>query len=400
MSLTATESHSGGLTTAINADSVQSTHHQVEYLPSLTALRGIAALLVAIFHFEMAAARFIPQAQSMFFEKCYLMVDLFFIMSGFIMMHVYSKDFLHRVEGRSLKNFLVARFARVYPLHLFSLLLLVIIVRWITDWGNPPIVFEQPSDILPNVFLLQSFGVMKIYSWNIPSWSISAEAAAYLLFPLLVLALGKNKPVFVVVLTVLVLVAYYSIMFLLPRVNPLHPEIPVPNNLNTTFDYGYIRGIAGFTAGMLVYLAYGVQAVRKAFSSDLVAVMIILAVGVSMHFSWNDGVTAMLFSALVLSFTANNGAVARICKGKLLQFLGDISYSIYLMQIFLQEPFSHGIQLPGTIGEGRGKQNIEFFSGLGYCLIYVILLILISYLTYTWVERPSRRFLNRMFRPH
>jgi peptidoglycan/LPS O-acetylase OafA/YrhL len=400
MSQTATESHSGGLTTAINADSVQRAHHNVEYLPSLTALRGIAALLVAVFHFEMAAARFVPAEQSMFFEKCYLMVDLFFIMSGFIMMHVYSKDFLRKIEGRSLKNFLVARFARVYPLHLFSLLLLVIIVRWITDWGNPPIVFEQPSDILPNVFLLQSFGVMKIYSWNIPSWSISAEAAAYLLFPLLVLALGKNKPVFVVVLTALVVIAYYSIMFVLPRVNPLHPEIPVPHNLNTTFDYGFIRGIAGFTAGMLVYLAYGLPVIRKTFSSDLASVLIIVAVVLSMHFALNDGLTAFLFSALVLSFTANTGVIARVCRGKVLQFLGDISYSIYLMQIFLQEPFSHGIQLPGTIGLGRGKQNIEFFSGLGYCLFYVILLILISYVTYTWVEQPSRRLINRMFRPH
>ena len=373
------------------------TAHKVEYLSSLTALRGIAALLVAVFHFEMAVARFVPAEQTMFFEKCYLMVDLFFIMSGFIMMHVYSTHFKNNIQTKSLKNFLVARFARVYPLHLFSLLLLVLIVRWITNWGNPPIIFEQPADILPNIFLLQSFGFTKIYSWNIPSWSISAEWAAYLLFPVIALSINKKKTISVVILVILIIAAYYAIMYLLPRKNPINPAIPVPHNLNTTFDYGYIRGIAGFTTGVLVYMAYSLRTVRKALSYDLVSLVIITAIIISMHFSLNDGITVSLFAVLVLSFTANNGRIARFCNQKTLQFLGDISYSVYLMQIFLQEPFSHGIYLPGITGIGRGKQNIDFSSGIIYCTVYLILLIFISYITYQWIERPSRRFINRIW---
>ncbi|MBB6498806.1 acyltransferase family protein [Pedobacter cryoconitis] len=380
------------------AKPIQITDHQVEYLSSLTALRGIAALLVAVFHFEMAIARFVPAAQTMFFEKCYLMVDLFFIMSGFIMMHVYSSHFKNNIQTNSLKNFLVARFARIYPLHLFSLLLLVVIVRWITNWGNPPIIFEQPSDILPNIFLLQSFGFTKIYSWNIPSWSISAEWAAYLLFPVIALSINKRKAISVILLVILIVTAYYAIMYLLPRKNPLHPSIPVPHNLNTTFDYGYLRGIAGFTAGILVYLAYQLQTVRRAFSSDTVSLLTLFAVTMSMHFSLNDGITVFLFAILVLSITVNNGRIAKLCNRKILQFLGDISYSVYLMQIFLQEPFSHGIYLPGITGIGRGKQNIDFSSGITYCLAYLILLVLISYITYQWVERPSRRFINHIWR--
>lgn len=386
-----------GITTAVNAESVQITAHKVEYLSSLTALRGIAALLVAVFHFEMAAARFVPADQTMFFEKCYLMVDLFFIMSGFIMIHVYSDHFKNKIQANTLKNFLVARFARIYPLHIFTLLLLVVIVRWITDWGNPPILLEQPSDILPNVFLLHSFGVTNIYSWNIPSWSISAEWAAYLLFPIIAICINKKRALSIILLTILVVAAYYSIMYVLPRKNPINPAIPVPHNLNTTFDYGYIRGIAGFTTGILIYLAYELQAIRKAFSSDLISLLIVLGIIVSMHFSLNDGITVSLFAVLVLSFTANNGRIAKICNRKILQFLGNISYSIYLMQIFLQEPFSHGIYLPGTIGMGRGKQNIDFSSGILYCIVYLILLVIISYVTYQWIERPSRRFINRIW---
>lgn len=381
--------------TSINDKTVQVKDHKVEYISSLTALRGIAALLVAIFHFEMAAARFVPQAQSMFFEKCYLMVDLFFIMSGFIMLHVYSKDFNARIQGESLRKFFVARFARVYPLHLFSTLLLVVIVRYLTDWGNPPILLEQPSDILPNILLLHSFGFTKIYSWNIPSWSISAEFGAYLLFPFLALFLNRKLMIAVVLLAVFVVAAYYSIMYVLPRTNPINPAIPVPHNLNTTFDYGYIRGIAGFVTGMLVYLAYGLQSIRKAFSADFLSILLMLGIGVSLHYALNDGIAVSLFALLVLSVAANTGKVAAFFNTRGMQFLGDISYSIYLMQIFLQEPFSHGYQLPGTVGVGRGKQNIELFSGLFYCLIYVVLLVLISYVTYRWLERPCRRFINR-----
>lgn len=375
----------------------QITTPKVEYLSSLTALRGIAALLVAVFHFEMAVARFVPAAQSMFFEKCYLMVDLFFMMSGFIMLHVYSNQFKDNIQTKSLKKFLVARFARIYPLHLFSLLLLIVIVRWLTDWGNPPIILEQPADILPNIFLLHSFGFTKIYSWNIPSWSISAEWAAYLLFPIIALCINKKKVITIILLALFIIAAYYAIMYLLSRKNPINPAIPVPHNLNTTFDYGYIRGIAGFATGILVYLLYELRAVRKAFSSDLVSLLIILAITISMHFALNDSLAVLLFAILVLSFTANNGRIAKICNRKILQFLGDISYSVYLMQIFLQEPFSHGIYLPGITGIGRGKQNIDFSSGVLYCIIYLILLIMISYISYQWVERPSRRFINRIW---
>ena len=394
MNQTALRSDVANRPTALNDKAIQVEDHKVEYLSSLTALRGVAAILVAVFHFEMAAARFVPASQSMFFEKCFIMVDLFFIMSGFIMLHVYSKDFQQRLQGETLKKFFVARFARVYPLHLFSLLLLVVIVRWITDWGNPPILLEQPSDILPNILLLHSFGVTNIYSWNIPSWSISAEFAAYLLFPFIALFINKKRALSIVLLLLLVVVAYYSIMYVLPRKNPINPAIPVPHNLNTTFDYGYIRGIAGFITGLLVYLAYGLKSVKSAFSGDAISFVILLAIGASLHFALNDGLTVFLFAMLVLSVAANKGMIAGFCNTKVMQFLGDISYSIYLMQIFLQEPFSHGYLLPGTVGVGRGKQNIELFSGVGYCLIYLILLVLISYITYRWVERPARKFIN------
>ncbi len=358
-------------------------------------MRGIAAILVAVFHFEMAICRFIPASTTLFFERSYLMVDLFFVMSGFIMLHVYGSSFSEKLQSIQLKKFFVARFARTYPLHLFTLLLLVLIVRYLTDWGHPPIRLEQPGDILPNVFLLQSFGVCKIYNWNIPSWSISAEWGAYLLFPFLALWIGRSGKIAAGLLILFVVAAYGCIMYVLPRINPLNPAIPVPHNLNTTFDYGYLRGIAGFIIGMLVYRLYHHQDTVRILGKDTASAVILLLTIAALHFGINDALVVLLFAALVLTTAANSGRLHRLCSHRILQWLGNISYSIYLMQIFLQEPFSHGIRLPGVTGTARGKFNIDFPHGLGYCAIYLLLLVSLSTLTYYGIEQPCRKFINR-----
>ncbi len=369
--------------------------NKTEYLSNLTPLRGIAALLVAVFHFEMAIARFIPAAQTMFFEKCYLMVDLFFIMSGFIMMHVYDETFTNSINKISLRKFFVARFARIYPLHFFALALLVILVLVFSPAGTYPNRIEDPSAILTNFLLIHTFYIHNIYTWNIPSWSISAEMVAYIFFPIIAIFINRKKALSVIVLIIFIVAAYYSIMYLLPRKNPLYPEIPVPHNINTTYDYGSLRGVAGFIAGMLMYLVYQLPQFRNIFSKDIVAFLICIALIVSMHFAVSDAWVVILFAAIVISFASNENYLHKICNNRVLQYLGDISYSIYLMQIFFQEPFSKGLRLPDTIGFGRGKQNIDFSSGLMYCTIYLLLLIAVSSVTYYFIEKPCRRFINR-----
>lgn len=369
---------------------------QPGYLSNLTPLRGFAALLVAIFHFEMAIGRFIPAGTTMLVEKSYLMVDLFFVLSGFIMLHVYGRAFDGSLQNGNLRHFFVARFARTYPLHLFALLLLVVIVRYLTNWGNPPIPMEQPRDILPNVFLLQAWGVCKIYTWNIPSWSISAEWAAYLIFPFLALWVSRRRRLAPILLGAGVVISWCAIMYLLPRKNPFNPLIPVPHNLNTTYDYGWLRGIAGFCAGMVIYQLYPKPGIRRIIGGDGASVLILLLVAAALHFAVNDAIVVLLFAALVLNFSLNTGRLRRVCNLRLLQYLGDISYSIYLMQIFLQEPFSHGIRLPGVTGLARGKFNfVNFWHGLGFCLLYVLLLIGLASVTYFFIERPCRRWINQ-----
>ena len=370
--------------------------HKAEYLSNLTPLRGIAALLVAVFHFEMAIARFVPAKQTMFFEKCYLMVDLFFIMSGFIILHVYKDDFANRFEINRFKKYIIARFARIYPLHFFAMLLLVILVIVFSPPGTYPNPIENPAAIPTGFLLLHSYYIHNLYTWNIPSWSISAEWAAYLLFPFLALFLNKKKLLALIIFLIGVTAAYVSIMYFLPRKNYMYPSIPVPHNLNTTYDYGFLRGIAGFVTGMIVYKLYQWSSLKGKFQNDIFAVVTIILLVLALHFAVNDAYCIILFAALVFSFALNNGYLHASCNNRLAQYIGKISYSIYLMQIFLQEPFSKGLRLPGVVGFGRGKQNIDFASGLGYCFIYLILLLAISSITYYTVEQPCRKWINKL----
>src|SRR6185369_10335568 len=89
-----------------------------EELPSLTALRGIAAIVVMIYHFAtMAFGRDdLPEA----IKRGYMAVDLFFLLSGFVLSHVYGRHFVITIDRRDLASFAWARLARIYPVHLLT----------------------------------------------------------------------------------------------------------------------------------------------------------------------------------------------------------------------------------------------------------------------------------------
>ena len=229
---------------------MQPTH---KYLSNLTPLRGIAALWVVVFHFSEIVAKFVSTDRSLLLSKGYLMVDLFFIMSGFIICHVYQENFQSGFSGYNFRRFIVARFARVYPLHFITLLLSIAIFVPMFGWDP---LFDNPRAIPTNLLLIHSFGIHKLFNWNVPSWSISAEWWAYMVFPLLAIFIYRKKGMAVILLALFVVLAYLSIMFWIPRVNAFDPSSPHRQNLDVTFDYGFLRGLAGFISGMILYKAY------------------------------------------------------------------------------------------------------------------------------------------------
>src|ERR1700739_1220068 len=150
-------------------------------IPSLDGLRGIAAVGVMIFHFNY----FFPPQAALFsmlpfmrpiLEHAYLGVDLFFLISGFVMAHVYGPKLTLNWRAHW-REFAIMRFARIYPL--FALTTLVIVVAHaLAHIPLAGISFSSRSLVLQPL-LLQEWGGL---SWNYPSWSVGTEAAAYTFF--------------------------------------------------------------------------------------------------------------------------------------------------------------------------------------------------------------------------
>jgi peptidoglycan/LPS O-acetylase OafA/YrhL len=140
---------------------------------SLDTLRGVCAVFVAIFHFSTdATITAIP-----FIHHGFLFVDFFFVLSGFVIAANYGAKLQ---SGFPLGKFMSLRFWRLYPLHLFVLLLYAGLVA-VKGAGNT----YPASGFVLSGLLLQIFSDGQLGNWNLPSWSIAAEMWAYLVFAVL-----------------------------------------------------------------------------------------------------------------------------------------------------------------------------------------------------------------------
>ncbi|HEY5822737.1 MAG TPA: acyltransferase family protein, partial [Cyclobacteriaceae bacterium] len=113
---------------------------QTNYLTTLTPLRGIAAILVVVFHSNLMLGAFIPTGYTHLIDDGWLWVDFFFVLSGFILAYVYTKDFSQSVKRSAYWKYMGSRFARVYPLHFFTLIIcagLAMIIRSKADGLDP-----------------------------------------------------------------------------------------------------------------------------------------------------------------------------------------------------------------------------------------------------------------------
>ncbi len=175
-------------------------------IPILTPLRGFAALCVVFFHARLIF--FVQWKEPVseythFIENSYLWVDLFFVLSGFVMMHIYQQTFSKGVTVAKWRYFMWLRFARIYPLFLVTLLILVLweSIKYFSatgfyggplfdSWGMSGIpAFAGPfnrSDTLMSNFTMLHAVINKDLSWNISSWSLSVEWLCYMVFPLLI----------------------------------------------------------------------------------------------------------------------------------------------------------------------------------------------------------------------
>src|SRR5436305_13484132 len=158
------------------------------YLTTLTPLRGIAALLVVVFHSNIFLIPFAPALSSHLIENGWLWVDFFFVLSGFIIAYVYGANFRGAVSGTNYKQYIGARFARVYPLHLFTLVWAALCVWYIRSKATGDIdplinVVLNLKAVPASLLMMQGMHLYFTPPLNTPSWSLSTEWWMYMLFP-------------------------------------------------------------------------------------------------------------------------------------------------------------------------------------------------------------------------
>lgn len=376
-----------------------------KYLTNLTPLRGIAALLTVIFHINIVLSSFggqlVDGKVSSILNRMYLMVDFFFILSGFILCYVYAKNFEGRVTGQEFKKFAIARFARIYPLHLFSLLVTTLFLFLLHQWGaKVSSILDADNSgysFITNLFLLHSMNLHQWFTFNHASWSISTEWWMYMLFPFLIGPFMKLSTPGRFVIFALCIIGYLVIGYVLvPMVTT--PEalsfLKVPSfSLNVAYQFGFFRCLFGFVIGMMVYFGYKEDWCKQLFSSGYTFLILISGLALCLHFAVLDVFTVLFFPCILLSAAYGNQNLNTILASKPLQRLGDWSFSIYL----IHQPFLYqGAALMGNPDKtGIEVPKMGMLLCWIVCLLFVVFIIYISFLSYHYIEGPARKFFNR-----
>lgn len=378
-----------------------------EYLATLTPLRGIAALMVVLLHCDLFVAPLWDHRQSLLIKKWYLMVDFFFVLSGFVILHVYGSQFATTCRAVDYRRFVVARFARLYPLHLLTLLW-SFAAFWMLKLLKHPLPLEVEAffawpGFFTSLAFMQSLGWHDTWAGNGPAWSVSTEWWTYLVFPVLV-SLGLARTRLGMALAVVgIVIAYFVIEQWLTVNCPLFADDRLTymrGTLGTTFDFGLLRCAAGFVLGMLVYRAYQAGVARHVLrhSASFVALGIMIAIG--MHHQCDDVLTVAGFALIVLAAASNQSTLRRICGWRPMQRLGDWSYAIYLIHfpllvsLMVLQDIVNGPPLREASLPPPARPLAEAWGmGLSWCL----LTIGVAALVHRFVEVPARSLIKRWF---
>jgi peptidoglycan/LPS O-acetylase OafA/YrhL len=338
-------------------------------LNPLTSTRFFAALYLVLFHFASRPARQagVPAYVARFLSNGYMGVPFFFVLSGFILSYAYLGQIR---SGTKKRRFWEARFSRIYPVYLLSLLINLPFREHMTA-GATLAVLSATQAWNPAAGLAQA--------WNFPAWTLSVEAFFYLSFPLLLPACAKlQRRGQLACIGLLCLV-----------VALLHTSIPIDqlHSADTTIlrwiPMPLVR-LPEFLLGILVALRL-IDSPRKGnslrFGFYLLATLVMLTL---LDAPWLSIVT-IPYLGLIHELGANEGWLTKILSWRPLVFLGGASYSIYL----LQYPIRNWVRLLC-----HSFLHVPYIVG---SLVSPPLLIFISCLVFRYYEEPMRRTLKRAF---
>ncbi|MBA4747712.1 MAG: acyltransferase [Sphingopyxis sp.] len=295
-------------------------------LPTLTGLRGIAALAVLFYHIRASMGSFAPEWMIALLGHGYLAVDLFFVLSGFILWWTYGAAF--REQGRAATlPFIVRRFARIFPLHL-AIMLAMIAFAGVLVLSGRPLEPQYPLGDLPaHLLLVQNWGFSDRLAWNDPAWSISAEWAAYLLLALggtAAARLGTGARRFP--LLTLAIATAIGTWFAATGRSGIGADIPAT---------GLVRCLAEFGIGVLLCQWWSENRDCRALVLVTAAGLAILGTALIVSGVSQPAGVPLLMAAIVTIALEASLSPRPLLGGRTAQWLGQISYALYLTHFFL-----------------------------------------------------------------
>ncbi|OFW88908.1 MAG: hypothetical protein A3B66_06945 [Alphaproteobacteria bacterium RIFCSPHIGHO2_02_FULL_46_13] len=350
-----------------------------KHIFSLTSTRFIAAFSIVLYHFKDHMGFVDINNYTYILKNSYVGVDFFFILSGFIMAHSYASQIR---DGKFVFfDFIKRRFARVYPVHFVTLLAFCGLgfVFFMLDI-KPNIPEKYAIEAVPiNLFLLQAWGLTQEGTFNTPSWSISAEWLAYLLFFPFSLLLFRLNAFAALALAVLLLCGFYF-------GTPLLTGDPMTG---LAHRFGILRIIPEFFYGIAVYL-FLCRAIPSQRVSHFLWFGGALALIGCLHFSAPDLITIFLFGLLIYALGA------RSCYGqnnlldkRIMVYGGEISYSMYMVHALIYTVTFNGADIVFK----NQTPNIE----AGMWLFAVLAVFPAAMLCFHFIEEPGRKFINSRF---
>lgn len=352
---------------------------------SLTAMRGVAALLVAFFHLRYGVLG-IPLFDYYIFRfrfgnRGYLWVDFFFILSGFILAYRYG-DACRKLNLRGYAHFIWQRFARIWPLNLVTVILAIIYLG--AKYGAH---YLNQAATVANVLLVHSWGHYFPPPLNFPSWSLSCEWGAYLVLPLYFVVTG---PVRRRTFHVLLVAGYLGLLLWYCN----HFGGGTLDRLRERWGLGrcLIEVAIGVSLFRLsAFYQNGNDSCWRARTFDVCAAGIFCAIFVVFTYTNYDFYFVPLAAALILCLSLARGPFTRLLEWRPMIVLGEISFSIYMLHGFV-------LWICQDVPAGF-KTKLPFWTGALWLFVAHLLVIGLSYLSFKFIERPAHRFLTAVSRP-
>ncbi|MCO8609742.1 acyltransferase [Burkholderia multivorans] len=350
-------------------------------LHELDSLRGLAALGVVCWHYtSMWRVTPLNGIFAPFYSHGLLMVDFFFVLSGFVLARAYWNERRRQAIGQ---NFL-ERVARIYPLHLVMLLAVVPIEFFLQQRLGPLDYLFKYSDkyhFILNIFLLNYSSLERGFSFNAPAWSISTEIIINAMF-FAIITLNRKAA------TILMAIAWGMAATVIAKHGLITSEGAF--GLNS----GIYRTIAGFFLGVGLFKSLETRLSDRQTGNVLCDAIFLLSIAALLAFMvrWpTDHINVAVFAAAIFPTIIATAVFGRFSRKALatrpLTFLGEISYSIYL---------THFVLLLLTMLVQALLKTQFHFENPAILIGFLSVTVLASTLTYHFVEMPGKVVIQRL----